>query len=179
MRHYERIIKAEFGRNDNIFFSLQKNILLLSNFLANFCNVFSKIQGIVQVSPIDLLFQVMVMQYLQQIVIAWNWIFATEPALCIFHCSRSSCVYETTHTPQSLTQSLILRMIFFRCVWQCCTGSHSSLGRQFGGESVSLLACFKPSSESRARKKFTKKEKPHLFCILYIWIQQNIQEIYK
>ena len=42
MRHYERIIKAEFWSETT------KNIWLLSNFLANFRNVFSKIQGIIQ-----------------------------------------------------------------------------------------------------------------------------------
>ena len=49
----------------------------------------------------------MVRQHLQQIVIAWHWVFFREPAPCIFQGSKSSCYYETTHTPP---QVLIVNM---------------------------------------------------------------------
>ena len=39
-------------------------------------------------AQIDLPYQVVVMQHLQQIVIAWHWVFAIEPRPCIFQVSH-------------------------------------------------------------------------------------------
>ena len=39
-------------------------------------------------AQIDLPYQVGVMQHLQQIVIAWHWVFSIEPRPCIFQVSH-------------------------------------------------------------------------------------------
>ena len=51
MRHYERIIKAEFGQNDNIFFSLQSTSSCFSTFLLIFVIYLPKFRKLSNVSP--------------------------------------------------------------------------------------------------------------------------------
>ena len=51
MSHYERIIKAEFGPHDNIFFSLQRTSSYFPTFFLIFVMCFPKFRESSNVSP--------------------------------------------------------------------------------------------------------------------------------